>query len=1006
LAAPSLRNARAKRGLPGLNSTLQALHSDWQTAPDQARSRARKQGMQLDGERVTVMLIMHNEAAAAAAVDSIPTLGGEVTAHYKIWLDAIVPIAALEQLAQLPGVSLVQEPIRVQPLREAQESTASYAPTGLFQTQGVAASNADTWHAFGVLGRGVKVAVMDQFQGYTTAQSLGELPPAIATYRTIETNGPHGTAVAEIIYDMAPGVALTFSSPRSAVEMASHIVSLAQAGNRIISSSIGFYNAEPGDGTGPVADAVTTAHNRYGTLYVQAAGNQANYHWDGTFRDDDRDGVHEFAAGNEINRLGMVPAGRPLLFQLRWNSWPVSNQDYDLYLLLWNGSTWQVVAGSENVQNGSQPPTEGIALQAPVSGEYALAIVKYAGTGSQVLDLMGHNAPSLQHNVRDRSLIDAATSPYAFSVAAVDAETFTLENYSSWGPTHGPGGALSGGAAKPHLAGFANVDTWAYGDQGFSGTSSATPHVAGAAALVWQAFPDFTPDQVVAFLQGRAIDQGTVGYDYRYGVGRLHLGNPPGHTLTVTVTGNGTVTSSPAGIHCPGDCREDYAPATQVTLSPTGATGWTFAGWSGPADCSDGRVTLSANLTCTATFTATVSGADLALTLGAAPDPVEVGSDLTYTLTIHNRGPASAAAVQLTHTLPNGATLVSASSGCTPAGGTVTCALNTLASAASVSRTVVVRPTAAGSLSSTARVQSSTSDANSANNSATTTTRVGSAGNGQQVDQNTPVAIRDVSTVETAIPVSGITAALTRVRVSLHLTHTYTSDLDIFLVGPDGTTVELSSDNGGSADNYGSACSPQNSRTTFDDAAATAITAGTAPFVGTFRPEQSLAAFVGKSGSAVNGTWTLRISDDLGGDVGVLRCMSLFLETTSATAGTDLLLQVSDTPDPVAVGTNVTYRLTVRNQGPALATAVRIVDTLPTRATLVSASPGCTLTAAGDKVVCRLGRLASGATATRTIVLRPTVAGTLLNRVRVLSTTADPNPINNRRTARTAITAQ
>ena len=84
-------------------------------------------------------------------------------------------------------------------------------------------------------------------------------------------------------------------------------------------------------------------------------------------------------------------------------------------------------------------------------------------------------------NQPTRSLIDAARSPYAFSVAAVDVDTFQQEVYSSEGPTHGPGGALTGGNLKPNISGFANVNTWAYGN--FNGTSAATPHVAGAAAL-------------------------------------------------------------------------------------------------------------------------------------------------------------------------------------------------------------------------------------------------------------------------------------------------------------------------------------------------------------------------------------------------------------------------------------------------------------------------------------------------------------------------------------------
>ena len=75
-------------------------------------------------------------------------------------------------------------------------------------------------------------------------------------------------------------------------------------------------------------------------------------------------------------------------------------------------------------------------------------------------------------------------------------------------------------------------------------------------------------------------------------------------TLTVATAGNGTgsVTSSPVGIDCPGDCTEDYNHGTVVTLTPTPGPNSVFAGWSGHADCSDGQVTMDANKSCTATF--------------------------------------------------------------------------------------------------------------------------------------------------------------------------------------------------------------------------------------------------------------------------------------------------------------------------------------------------------------------------------------------------------------------
>ncbi|MBI4852869.1 MAG: proprotein convertase P-domain-containing protein [Acidobacteria bacterium] len=144
---------------------------------------------------------------------------------------------------------------------------------------------------------------------------------------------------------------------------------------------------------------------------------------------------------------------------------------------------------------------------------------------------------------------------------------------------------------------------------------------------------------------------------------------------------------------------------------------------------------------------------------------------------------------------------------------------------------------------------------------------------------NVPVNILDVATVTSTTNVSGLTGSVGKVTVSFFLTHTFDADLDIFLIGPDGTTVELTTDNGGASDNYGTSCA---NRTVFDDAAATPITSGVAPFVGTFRPEGMLSAFNGKPG---NGTWTLRITDDLGGDVGVLMCWGLQISPLTCNGG-------------------------------------------------------------------------------------------------------------------------
>lgn len=158
----------------------------------------------------------------------------------------------------------------------------------------------------------------------------------------------------------------------------------------------------------------------------------------------------------------------------------------------------------------------------------------------------------------------------------------------------------------------------------------------------------------------------------------------------------------------------------------------------------------------------------------------------------------------------------------------------------------------------------------------------GSAGTASNFNNNTPTPIVDNSTTNIPISVSGFTGSIGKVTLSFHATHTWDEDLDIFLIAPDGTTVELSTDNGGSGDNYGSSCA---ARTTFDDDAATSITAGTPPFAGTFRPEGLLASFKGKSGVQVNGSWTLRIIDDVATDAGTFQCATLSISPLACTDG-------------------------------------------------------------------------------------------------------------------------
>jgi subtilisin family serine protease len=528
--------------MPNLATPLREIWRAFHQSPIEMMPQAEKYELTIEDGRVLVTLIMLDEDSAEAALAALPTMGGELTAHYEKWIDARVPIAKLVEIANLAGVSLVDRPTAVMPLQAGRTAEDVRVQAGLHTTEGAARSNAQAWHAAGLAGNGVRIAILDSFRYAYYSILQGELPPNIAIYPPgggLDDRSDHGTAVAEIAYDMAPGAAYTFASlPRgTCTEMAQYLVGLAQAGHHIISSSIGSLQCGAGDGNrrdDPIAAGASIALNTYGTLFVQAAGNHSQKHWDGTFANPSGSPWHEFAPGGLINLLfgptpqGYIPKGFPIQIYLRWNSWPVTDQDYDLYLLRWDGVSWHVVSASTNAQTGTQPPIESIQSAAPFDGYYGVAIYNYAASGGHVLDLINFYS-DLRYRVPPRSLVGPATSDSVFAVAAVDVHSLALEGYSSWGPTHGPGGSLTGGLPQPLIAGFANVDTWIQSVQGFSpfnGTSAATPHVSGAAALVWGANPCLSAVQVANVLLSRAVDSGPPGYDYQYGAGILSLGPP------------------------------------------------------------------------------------------------------------------------------------------------------------------------------------------------------------------------------------------------------------------------------------------------------------------------------------------------------------------------------------------------------------------------------------------------------------------------------------------------
>ncbi|MCX6024300.1 MAG: S8 family serine peptidase [Chloroflexi bacterium] len=381
--------------------------------------------------------------------------------------------------------------------------------------EGVAASGADLWHSAGYTGRGVRIGILDAgFARYS--ELLGsELPgfvtvplPGEPVYRDITGGGQiHGTAVAEIVHETAPDASLVLVNYSNDIDFPAAVAYLRSQGVDLITNSTGSFLWGPGDGTGPVNDAVTAAVQS-GVFFSQASGNHAQRHWSGAYADSDGDGWNNFAADLNSNAFSQsVTAGTPIQVELKWDD-PYNNacNDFDLYVL---DAAFQIVAGSSGWQdcarNPGQHPVEAVSFTAPSTGAYRIAVARFDYAGNPAprpnarLDLY-----SFTHELSLRTPAGSLVIP-ADNAAATTAGAYNwgtpgaIESYSSQGPT-------LDGRAKPDLVGPDHVSTSPLTFGTFSGTSAAAPHVGAAAALFKQAQPGATPAQIKAFLKGRATD--------------------------------------------------------------------------------------------------------------------------------------------------------------------------------------------------------------------------------------------------------------------------------------------------------------------------------------------------------------------------------------------------------------------------------------------------------------------------------------------------------------------
>ena len=412
--------------------------------------------------------------------------------------------------------------------------------TGSVASQGDTIHRADLARAtFGVTGAGVKVGVLsDSVDGMATAVSSGDLPSDVQVLQA-GTGAGEGTAMLEIVHDLAPGSALAFYGPSSSGDMIDGITQLAANGASVIVDDLWFFD-QPIYEEGPIAQTVN-AHAARNVIYATSAVNSARKHY-----------------GLDLQHRRRRPAPPPLRARAVP---PVDHGEPRLrpdHALL-GGSVGTLEQRLRPVPPADRRPDhhrrgrQRAERRRPADGDdHRHQQQRSASPGAlgraalqrqrQALRRLLLGVSDIQFGSPVSSIPGHANAAGAITVAAANADNpSAIADYSSQGPCNIVFPVVET-RAKPDITGIAGVAVT--GAAGFSnpffGTSAAAPHIGALAALVRQANPGLSATQVKQTLMGTAADLGAVGYDYVFGAGgadaygAVAAAIPPPPTTTTT----------------------------------------------------------------------------------------------------------------------------------------------------------------------------------------------------------------------------------------------------------------------------------------------------------------------------------------------------------------------------------------------------------------------------------------------------------------------------------------
>jgi len=566
--------------------------------------------------------------------------------------------------------------------------------TGCTTCQGVAGGPISTGDLPQSTGIRNSSGVLNSSSGGITGhsfQSNGDLEGLPSGTCGFAGAGAEGTALLEIVYDIAPGAKLFFDNSSTDMEFNQAVNDLAGKAD-VVMDDINFFGL-PYDGTSIVSQNTASALNNASNPirgYYTAVGNNARQHYLGLYQDSGVDGttlglpagdLHLFqlnSTTSDILDLGPTPTDRVILpingevvVVLTWDDpFGASSNNYDLYFI--NETTGKVAASSTDIQNGTQDPVEFIDYTNKTGAQSNFDIViQNVNNQAQAKHLSLflfqpecalagplpiapgyteiHNYNTVASSVAAEA--DAGGSPVSVvsvgAIAANDPGNQDIEYFSSNGPT-------LDGRVKPDVTGIDGVSITGAGkfENPFYGTSAATPHAAGIAALLLQAAPCLLANSTGArdsadaratlrslvlinsVPLGAPIPNNIFGYGRLNALAAADLAVPTAQAMANESVSGNAPTGFSGSLPSTG-----FSDAQQCPLSVTATGGCTTSTGSNTVNCPFGTssVTLVATangVTLSAPVKTQITVTNFSMTVSPASSSVTAGQAAAYQLTV------------------------------------------------------------------------------------------------------------------------------------------------------------------------------------------------------------------------------------------------------------------------------------------------------------------------------------------------------------------------------------